>query len=303
MTDNHDKAITVKRVLNASPEEVYEAWLDRENIGKWLFATHDGEMQKVELDPREGGGFEIFEKRREGVAEHYGKFISLKKPERIVFDFWTTPGEEVSRVVFEIKAHDKGSEVVLSTTLPEKFFEYEDRMITRWRLILENLDELLSLIKTEAEVGEREIILTRIFEAPAELVFEAWTTHEHLSQWFGPNGFSITTEKMDFREGGVWKYMMHGPDGTDYPNMITYREIKRPELITYAHTEGEDEPGANFHTTVTFKEMDGKTLMKMNMVFPTAEAMQFVIREYGAVQGGQQTTARLANYVEELNSK
>jgi uncharacterized protein YndB with AHSA1/START domain len=67
--------------------------------------------------------------------------------------------------------------------------------------------------------ADREILITRTFDAPRELVWEAWTNPKHVTHWWGPNGFTTTIEKMDVRVGGVWKHVMHGPDGTDYPNI------------------------------------------------------------------------------------
>jgi uncharacterized protein YndB with AHSA1/START domain len=142
---------------------------------------------------------------------------------------------------------------------------------------------------------DREIVLSRTFDAPRELVFEAWTTVEHLSQWFGPDGFTTTTYAMDFRPGGSWKYMMHGPDGTDYPNLITYKEIVPPERIVFEHG---DFDSVQARVTVTLEESDGKTLFTQKMVFDTKEAKDAVVA-FGAVELGNQTFARLGTYLKE----
>lgn len=72
------------------------------------------------------------------------------------------------------------------------------------------------------DTADREIVITRVFDAPREQVFDAWTDSEHVSQWWGPNGFTTTTHEMDVRPGGVWRFIMHGPDGVDYKNRIVY---------------------------------------------------------------------------------
>src|SRR5690606_5803392 len=82
---------------------------------------------------------------------------------------------------------------------------------------------------------EREIVLTRVIDAPRELVFEAWTKPEHVSQWFGPKGFVTTTHEMDFRVGGRWRFDMRGPDGTVYDNRVVYLEIDPPRRIVFDH--------------------------------------------------------------------
>src|SRR5690606_36010665 len=72
---------------------------------------------------------------------------------------------------------------------------------------------------------ERQIVTTRVIDGPRHLVYEAWTEPRHLARWFGPHGFTLTTRIFEFRVGGVWEFVMHGPDGTDYPNWLRWREI------------------------------------------------------------------------------
>ena len=67
--------------------------------------------------------------------------------------------------------------------------------------------------KIETQVGEREIVITRVFDAPRDLVFDAWTKEEHLSKWWGPRGFTTSFQKFDMKPGGTWQFIMHGPDG------------------------------------------------------------------------------------------
>ena len=85
----------------------------------------------------------------------------------------------------------------------------------------------------DLERDPRSIIGTRLFDAPRDLVFSVWTDPKHLAQWWGPYGFTTTTSSFDMRPGGVWRFVMHGPDGTDYENRITYDEIVRPERLVY----------------------------------------------------------------------
>ena len=99
---------------------------------------------------------------------------------------------------------------------------------------------------------DREIVVARVIEAPRELVFEAFTEVRHLSQWWGPAGFSTTTRAFEFRVGGVWEFVMHGPDGTDYPEWITWTELVPPERIALWHGEFRDDPNA-FASVLTFE--------------------------------------------------
>ena len=143
----------------------------------------------------------------------------------------------------------------------------------------------------------RTIVTTRLLDAPRELVFKAWTDPKHLVQWWGPGGFTTTVHSIDVRPGGVWRFVMHGPDGRDYENRIVYDEIVKPERITYRHGGGDDVEPVTFHTTVTFEDIGGKTRLTMRGVFPTAEERDRVVKEYGAVEGAKQTLGRLAEHL------
>ena len=145
-----------------------------------------------------------------------------------------------------------------------------------------------------AQTSDREIVITRVLNAPRELVFQAWTDPEHLIKWWGPRGFTNTFQEINIKPGGVWRFIMHGPDGTDYLNTIIFEKVVEPELLVYSHSENgaEDNP-SSFHVTVTFEAQGNKTNLTMYSLFKTAEARDLVVREYGAIEGGNQTLDRL----------
>src|SRR4051812_23002306 len=150
-----------------------------------------------------------------------------------------------------------------------------------------------------ALVGDREIAITRVFDAPRDVVFKMWTEPQHLAQWWGPRGFSTTTFSMDVKPGGVWRFVMHGPDGVDYQNKITYVEVVEPQRLVYRHGggdgggDGRDVGPGDFEVTVTFEDLGGRTRLNMRMVFPSAAARDHVIKTYGALEGLTQTIGRL----------
>lgn len=149
-----------------------------------------------------------------------------------------------------------------------------------------------------ADGSDREIVVARIFPAPRELVFSAWTDPRHVANWWGPRGFSTTTHEMDVRPGGTWRFIMHGPDGTNYPNLITYREVVRPERLVYTHVGNTDNDPHAFVSTATFADLGGgKTQVTLRAVFQTPEDRDFVVKNYGAVEGVQQTLERLGEQV------
>lgn len=138
----------------------------------------------------------------------------------------------------------------------------------------------------------RAISATRVFDAPPDLVFEMWTDPKHLTNWWGPRGFSITTQEFTFKPGGVWRFVMHGPDGRDYKNEIVFREIVRPKRIAYSHISTPP-----FEATATFTERNGKTEVTMKGVWETVELRDRVVKQFGAVEGMQQTMDRLGEEV------
>ena len=153
---------------------------------------------------------------------------------------------------------------------------------------------------TVAADPARSITLTRLFDAPPELVFEAWTDPEHVGEWWGPAGFTITTKEMSVKPGGVWRYTMHGPDGTDYPNRTEFIEVVRPERLVYYQGWDRDSDEERHHVTVTFENRNGKTQLTLTTVFRTAEELEKVVREHGAIEGGKQHLEKLAEYLKKM---
>ncbi len=160
----------------------------------------------------------------------------------------------------------------------------------------------MMVVGSTSATSDREIVVTRIIEGPRPLVFEAYTDPRHLAHWWGPNGFTTTTRAFEFRPGGVWDFVMHGPDGTDYPNWIEWREIEPPERLVFLHGDRPDDPQA-FVSTVTLVERGGATEVTMRAVFKTKAQRDEVVERYHAIEGGKQTLGRLALYVATLIRK
>jgi uncharacterized protein YndB with AHSA1/START domain len=154
----------------------------------------------------------------------------------------------------------------------------------------------------DSATADREIVISRFIDAPRELVFEAFTEVRHLSRWWGPEGFSTTTRSFEFRAGGVWDFVMHGPDGTDYEEWITWTEIAPPERILLVHGESRDDPNA-FESRLTFTTDGAGTRLEMRTLFRTKELRDQAVEKYHAIEGGQQTLGNLAAYVAELVRK
>lgn len=142
----------------------------------------------------------------------------------------------------------------------------------------------------------REIVLTRLFDAPRELVFKVWTDPNHIDQWWGPNGCRNETYAMDVRPGGMWRFVMHAPDGVDYDNRSVYHEVVPPERLVYTQGRDVESDPAAFHVTVTFEALGSQTQVTIRMLFATA-AQRAAKVAFGAIELGQQTLARFAEHL------
>lgn len=152
-------------------------------------------------------------------------------------------------------------------------------------------------IRASTPADQPTITMEREFDAPPEVLFRAFTEAEALKAWYGPNGFTITVLARDFRVGGLFRFTMHGPDGTDYPNRIAYREILPGERLAYLHDSDIDNDPRAFEVTVTFEALGAnRTLLTMRSIFPSVEARNAVMK-FGAVELGMQTLEKLAAYV------
>ncbi len=144
-----------------------------------------------------------------------------------------------------------------------------------------------------------ELVFTRTYDAPRELVFRAWTDPQHIGAWWGPKGFTTTTNAMEVRVGGAWDYVMHGPDGTDYPSKSVYTEVEEPRRLAFSNVGGRaGDPHLTCQMYVTFEETRGKTKLTLCMVFPSADAAGRA-RKLGAEGGGIESLDRLAEFMRE----
>ena len=148
------------------------------------------------------------------------------------------------------------------------------------------------------DLANREMGITRVIKAPIELVWKVWTSPEHIKHWWGPSGFTNTISVMDVRPGGVWEFVMHGPDGTDYKNKHIYKEVVKPVKLVLEHVTG-----PKFLMTVTFEEQGDQTLVSIHSVFESAEQLQEVIKVFKADEGMRQNAERMENYLNNLVKK
>lgn len=147
--------------------------------------------------------------------------------------------------------------------------------------------------------ADRELCISRLLNAPIELVWEVWTNPDHIKNWWGPTGFRNTISVMDFRIGGDWKLVMHGPDGTDYKNNSIYKEIVKYKRIIYEHISG-----PKFTASIEFDAQGDKTLLNWHILFESKEQFEQVVRTFKADEGLKQNIDKLEVYLamDSLNS-
>ncbi len=142
---------------------------------------------------------------------------------------------------------------------------------------------------------EQVLVLTRVFDAPRELVFKAWTDPKRVAQWWGPHGFTNPVCELDVRPGGAILIHMRGPDGTVYPMTGIYQEVAEPERIVFtsAALDRDGNPLFEVLTTVTFAEQGGKTkqILRARVIKRTAQAAPYL---KGMEAGWTQSLERLA---------
>ncbi|HTY38915.1 MAG TPA: SRPBCC family protein [Bacteroidota bacterium] len=141
-------------------------------------------------------------------------------------------------------------------------------------------------MESGGEVEVREIVSTRVYDVSPERLFEAWTDPDQISKWWGPKGFTNTFHVFDPRPGGVWKFIMHGPNGGNYPNESHFIEVQKPERIVFRHVSP-----PFFLTTATFERVGSQTRLVWRMLFDTAEEYRKVASF--AVEGNLQNLDRL----------
>lgn len=150
---------------------------------------------------------------------------------------------------------------------------------------------------------DREIVLSRVIDAPRSVVYAAWTDPDQIQMWFGPEGMAIETREIDLRPGGVWRFDMVAPDGTRYDNRMVFLAMEVPALIEVEHGSDRDDDPGRFRMLVTFDEQDdGKTVLTLRQMHPSRERREIVMG-FGAVEYGGQTLAKLARHVAAIGGR
>lgn len=294
--DATDRELVITRLIHAPRTLVFEVWTDPEHIRHWWGPDgFSNTISKMEVRPE--GVWEFVMHGPDGV-DYKNKciFTEVVKPERLAYSHVSGPTFNVV-VTFE----EQEGKTLLTMRMTFDTGEQRNKVVRQFKAdegLKQNINRLKEYLATRFK--DREMNFTRFFNAPRTLVFELWTKAEHITKWWGPNGFTTTTHEMNVKPGGVWRFIMHGPDGVDYPNRIEYKEVIKPERLVFDH--GSDDDPKQFEVTVLFNERGNKTELNMRMVFRSRDERNMVIEKFGAIEGNKQTMNRLAVYLETFAS-
>jgi uncharacterized protein YndB with AHSA1/START domain len=297
------RAVTITHVFDAPRDTVWRAWTDPEQLKQW-FMPHGFTIPVFEMDLREGGAYRMTVRGPDG-SEHPsgGVFAEVDPPARLVFTttaFEGPDGAPLLEVRNTATFADLGSQTrlelhaVVTKARPETAGALAG-MEEGWLQSFEKLDAILT--GREVDTTAREVLAIRVLDAPRETVWKAWTDPEQVIRWWAHDGFTITTDEMDVRPGGTWRFTLHGPDGTDFPTTITYLAVQEPAVLAYLYGDP-SEPGHAF-TTIEFSDDDGKTTITVRLHFASVEERTRMVEENRAQQGLEASLDRLATHVTE----
>ena len=151
------------------------------------------------------------------------------------------------------------------------------------------------MVNEKNDIQDRELAISETLNAPVDLVWKAWSSPDHIANWWGPNGFTNTINKMEFKPGGELDFVMHGPDGTDFKNKSLFREIIPLKKIVYEHISG-----PKFIATAEFGSLGEQTQIRWKMLFRTVEEYVQTVKVFKADEGLKQNIVRLDNYLAQM---
>jgi uncharacterized protein YndB with AHSA1/START domain len=247
-------SLAVTRFFSAPADRVFDSWLDGASVGRWLFATPDGQMQRVEIAPCPGGKFLIVEKRGAELAGHFGTYDIIERPRRLAFSFATIRQPTPTRVTVEIEPVAAGCKLTLTHALSREWIALQEKVQAGWTMILEGLGA--------KALGERPFLISRDFDTPRERLWAAWTDPAQM-EWWGPKGAAVLHPKLDFHPGGLFHYALRTSEGLNFWGRWIILEIARPGRLVFLNSFSDEAGGITRHpgipdwpleilTTVTF---------------------------------------------------
>lgn len=283
--------IVITRVFNAPRNVVFEAWTTPEHLQRWMLGPRGWTMPVCENDFRVGGKWRRVWRHENGdEMEMRGEHREIVPPEKVVStESW---GDDWPETVNTLLLSEAGGKTTMALTMQFPSIEARDGALKSG--MKEGMEETFNRLETLLERGFRvapDLLITRVFDAPRERVFAAWSSAEEVKRWFGPKYFTVTNCVVEFRPGGAFRFVLRGPDGKDYPFDGEYIEIREPERIVFKGTI-HDEIRHEVLTAVTFTDHDGKTRLSVHQSYNfESDATR------GAAEGWGQTLDHLTEYL------
>ena len=287
---------SISRVLDAPRERVWQAWTEPEQLKRW-FMPHGFTVPECEVDLRPGGRLHMIVRAPDGSEmENDGTFEEIEAPSRLVLTTGAfhgpdgTPMLEVrNTVTFDDVDGKTGLRIdaVVTKASPEVAAPLAG-MQEGWLQSLDKLDALLT--GGEPTSAPRQLVATRVLDAPRETVWKAYTDREAVTHWWPPPGQAMDTQEFDLRPGGAWRSTLHGPQG-DFEQNMTFVVVQEPQMLAYLY-----EPGRVF-TTIELADEGGKTTVTVTLAFASAEERTRMVEENWAQQGLEGSLDRLAGFL------
>jgi uncharacterized protein YndB with AHSA1/START domain len=284
-----ERELVITRVFDAPRELVWKAWTDPEHLMRWWGPKYFT-SPACKIDLRVGGKYLFCMRSPEGKDFwSTGVYREIVEPERIVWtdsfadekgnpvpaSYYGMPGDWPEEMLVTVTFEERQGKTKLTLRHAGHPAEIGEMAEAGWNGSLDKLAETLSASNISGATtltmpSDREIVITRVFDAPRRLVFEAISKPEHVTHWWGPRSMAMVSCEMDFRPGGAWRFVKRGPDGNDYGFRGVYREIEPPERIVQTF-EFELMPGHVSVETATLEEQDGKTKLTVRCLYQSVE--------------------------------
>ncbi|MFU0507173.1 SRPBCC family protein [Pseudaminobacter sp. NGMCC 1.201702] len=281
--------LTFEREMAAPLSVLWQAWTAPAARAVWAAPTPDVTVKFLEADTKVGGR-EVSVCKVEGQPDIRceGGWLELQ-PAVCSVNYEVISSEGVNQSAALVTADFLGtgerSRIVVTVQLSSLTDDMEAGYRQGFSAGLDNL----------AGAAERTMVLQRVIQAPRNLVWGAWMNPETLPRWWGPDGFSCRTKRIDLRADGEWVFDMIAPDGTVFPNHHLYAEVRPEERIGYTLLWGENGP-KHADAWASFEDQDGATKVTLGMVFSTAAEFQEA-KGFGAMELGLQTLGKLGRFV------
>lgn len=277
------------RQVAAPLSTLWLAWTSPVPRAAWAVPNPSATVEFLEAETRVGGR-EVSLRKVEGQPDMHCEcgWLALRQEARSVnYEVISSAGEAQSVALVTAGFDDLGdrSRIAVTIQLSSLATEVADAYREGFAAGLDNL----------AGIAQRTMVMEKLIPAPRLMVWRAWMNPDTLPQWWGPEGFSCRTRRIDLREGGEWVFDMIGPDGAVYPNHHRYGGIKPEERIGYTLLWGEDGP-KHADAWATFEDVNGFTKVTLGMVF-SSEAEFQQAKGFGAVELGLQTLGKLERFV------